>query len=331
MTQVTQLVCELLQILLDDSSRPSTTTCAKNMHSRSSSYDRCAQLDTLLAPYMSYAVKSALVPKTLSATTSSPTNKMAAAFVKANMPCDAAALYATDLVVAVAAALAASEVEVANWTVRYRRLTRSRLQSCCTVPVPGGGASGGGEPLDFMWESSAIAGPCNWTLRRLTFSESDDEEHYWRPWEQSLDQAELEYERWHAQDFRAELTALHVSDLDWDSASSGKSSKSASPDSEASLYSWSTTSTALTKDSSTFSPFYFSTSMSAKTEYAHSTAKYSNYAQVPRAMAYNDEDEDDLFGVTVATMAYGVPVASMGGDFEGEDEAEYWNRYGDEY
>lgn len=335
MTDVTQLVCELLDLLLDDSSRTNTTQCAKTQHSRSSSYDKCAQLDTLLAPYMSYAIKTALLPKTLSATTSAP-NKMAVAFVKANMACESAALYATDLVVTVAAALAAGEVKTRDWTVRYRRLTRSRLQSCCTVPVPGM------EPLDFMWESSAIAGPCNWTLRRLTFNESDDEEHYWRPWEPTCEEAEEEYNAWYAQDFRGDLASLDVSELDWDSASnsssSSKSSKSASPDSASSLYSWSTTSTALTKvNSSTFSPFNFSmpaVAATKKKEYISystttTTAKY-NYEHVPRrALVYDDEEEDEMFGVTVAPVTYGVPVASM--DCEGEDEAEYWNRYGDEY
>lgn len=115
--------------------------------------------------------------------------------------------------------------------VNFRRITRSRLQARCTVPAlsPLAAAkrssSGAATPttmdihtaFDFIWESSAINGRHNWKLRRFGFADSDDEEHYWRPWELTLEDAEADYDIFQQDDYKADLAPLDVSDIDWDS------------------------------------------------------------------------------------------------------------------
>lgn len=111
-------------------------------------------------------------------------------------------------------------------TVHFRRITRSRLQACCTIPaivLPKSSKIGNSHDetaFDFVWESSAISGEPNWKLRRFGFADSDDEEHYWRPWETSIEEAEADYLRFQEQDYKADLAPLDVSDIEWDSMTS---------------------------------------------------------------------------------------------------------------
>lgn len=64
--------------------------------------------------------------------------------------------------------------------VKYRRLNRARLQVRCAI-----------DGLEFLWE--ALDDGKDFRLRKFGFLDSEDLEYYWRCWEESLEEAELDY------------------------------------------------------------------------------------------------------------------------------------------
>lgn len=154
-----------------------------------------AALDDVLGAHMAYDVKRRALVAPQAA------HSLAQAFVAANMSSDAAARHALDLLLQASTATS----ETMPCQVKYRRLTNSRLQACCSVPG-----------LDFIYESTAISAlHPHFRLRRFAFADSDDEEYYWRPWETTLADAELDYERWKEVDFKSELDVGGDHDVDW--------------------------------------------------------------------------------------------------------------------
>lgn len=188
------------------------------------------ELDHLLFPYLVYSLKTdpAVVA---SGRISKRTNTLMKRFIASNLPSEAACLHALRALEAHGLELqrewiktrldferfAETNPEVQAWRVRYRRLGKNRLQACCSLE--------GHVGLDFTWENNTPLTPAldydeiTFKLRRFGFTDSDDEEHYWRPWENSLEEAELDYRRFQEQDYKAELVHLDVSDLDWASVS----------------------------------------------------------------------------------------------------------------
>lgn len=105
-------------------------------------------------------------------------------------------------------------------TVHFRRLSKSRLQARCTIPTLSPTSSDSPQ-FDLVWESSSLSDSHSWRLRRFGFADSDDEEHYWRPWESSLEMAEHDYAMFQQQDYKSELVPLHVADIDWEGMTNG--------------------------------------------------------------------------------------------------------------
>lgn len=242
MADVKSLVCEVLFLLLDEPASPKTkqpsppmsgiSTTKTTSCRRQQPKDRWSKLDALLFPYMIYNLKAYMVPTATNAyTTRKKQKKMVDCFVKSNISSEAACLHARDLLLEVAVPLhdqylycgldSTLNLAPKDWTIKYRRLAKSRLQACCSIPIDSTENTG----LDFVWEASCPASETGtkgshsigWKLRRFGFSDADDEEHYWRPWELSLPEAERDYMRFQEQDYKADLAVLDVTDLDWDS------------------------------------------------------------------------------------------------------------------
>ena len=363
-TTVKNLVADLLQLLLSQQ---------QPQHDLS----KWPKLQLLLLPYMTYTIKAALVPPSLisrrnsinnslkhsrtfsssSASSSASaslwaqqnTNKLLSAFVEANVSSDAACYHATQLLLS----LDVAHINTSLWAVKFRRLKRSRLQACCTIPT-------NGEYLDFIWESSAIAGEPNWQLRRFGFSDSDDEEHYWRPWELSLADAENDYTRFKMQDHRPMLAPLDVHDLDWHGFGAPASASSAAAVAAAAAgVSSSTNSDTPTEDTvstyswnihenadkhSALSNFQTNVSMLGGGYNPRQTDNdiYDNdyglghvMFQPTRGMDEGDIDED-MFGVGRKTPKYphGQHQQSQVLQrvcYDDGDDDDYWDRYDDQY
>lgn len=184
---------------------------------------------------------------------------MLKAFAKSNIGSEPAVNHASQLLADLASPLvdphqrdAGREELTKEWSIKFRRLNETRMQACISTP----------NGLDFVWETVAASTPhtlsssrsssrarsCSssstssnytaagtslngetaqvWKLRKFTFSDSDDEEHYWRPWEMTLSDAEADYTRFQQQDFKTQLAPLAVGDLDWDSVTSRNDSSS---------------------------------------------------------------------------------------------------------
>lgn len=208
---------------------------------------------------------------------------MLKAFAKSNIGSEPAVNHASDLLADVANALLdplKSETDrekvKQQWTLKYRRLGERRMQAAVSTL---NGLDFVWETCDAAFaqqhapsrtRSSSVStlspsihnnvyypsldskaasdtsgrAPQVWKLRKFTFSDSDDEEHYWRPWELTLSDAEADYVRFQQQDFKTELVSLDVRDLDWDSMTSGNlssNSHSRSDDQETvtTTHSWS--------------------------------------------------------------------------------------------
>lgn len=293
-------------------------------------YETWASLDALLMPYLAYAVKTKARPTTASISNTTNHSALLDAFVAASVACDAAAIHAAELLEATVRAVPPPS----TWTIKYRRLSSSRLQATCIVP------STDCEALAFVWESSAIAHTPNWALRRFGFSDSDDEEHYWRPWEPTLADAEADYERVKSTHFRAGLERLDVADVDWDIVRKAIGSPGAAG-----------SDTPTTDEESSSSSVFSATAMSefqtkvrvlGLTAYEPESARYpvkeplSTFGLASHINHDPDDDEDDSFAVchglkqppffhqysTTAPTAYEAV----------DDDADYWARYDqDEY
>ena len=188
------------------------------------------ELEHLLFPYLVYSLRTDPAVTT-GGRISKRSNRLMKRFIASNLPSEAACMHALRTLETYGLELqhdwmktrleferfAETSAEVQSWRVRYRRLGKNRLQACCSL--------GGDIGLDFTWENNTPLSPTldydeiSFRLRRFGFTDSDDEEHYWRPWEQSLEDAELDYRRFQEQDYKAELVHLDVSDLDWASVS----------------------------------------------------------------------------------------------------------------
>lgn len=188
------------------------------------------ELEHLLFPYLVYSLRTDPAVTT-GGRISKRSNRLMKRFIASNLPSEAACMHALRTLETYGLELqhdwmktrleferfAETSAEVQSWRVRYRRLGKNRLQACCSL--------GGDIGLDFTWENNTSLSPTldydeiSFRLRRFGFTDSDDEEHYWRPWEQSLEDAELDYRRFQEQDYKAELVHLDVSDLDWASVS----------------------------------------------------------------------------------------------------------------
>lgn len=232
-----------------------------------SSHDRWAKLDALLFPYMIYNLKAFSV--TASATGRGYHNQksthnrlsMLRYFVKSNIESEAACAHATKLLTELAESLVRQETTTSlslsqapvdqEWSIKYRRLSKTRLQACCSIlfkpSVYSDTESNNCAGLDFVWETihattgvpsggtgtrattangNRAGGNAIWKLRKFGFSDADDEEYYWRPWEQTVSDAECDYQLFLDQDYKADLAPLDVTDLDWDSATNSASSMS---------------------------------------------------------------------------------------------------------
>lgn len=168
---------------------------------------------------------------------------------------------------------------LSNAKINFRRLSRSRIQARCTIPGlapirsrksgrharhshmssanysrhPSRSASGLNTPsldpanpdtsFDFVWESNSIGTKHNWRLRRFGFADSDDEEHYWRPWENTLEMAEQDYIAFKKHDFKSELVTLRVDDIDWEVSTTDSSTTPTDEDTLSTDNSWSTAGT----------------------------------------------------------------------------------------
>jgi hypothetical protein len=105
-------------------------------------------------------------------------------------------------------------------TIQFRRISRSRIQASCDI-----------NGLSFIWESLSISNNHDWNLRRISFSNSDDEEYYWRPWQSSLAEAETEYSEYKLNGGNLERPDILDTDLAWiRSASTSSASSSINSD-----------------------------------------------------------------------------------------------------
>lgn len=110
-------------------------------------------------------------------------------------------------------------------SVHFRRISMSRIQASCDL-------SG----LSFIWESMSISHNHDWCLRRITFPDSDDEEYYWRPWQMSLDEADIEYKEYKQSVEHLERPDILDTDLAWiRSASTSSTSSSINSDDQIDL------------------------------------------------------------------------------------------------
>lgn len=255
-TDFKSLVCDIIFLLLDETSfvkysPPGSPGSRFQQHRRNtaaprnSRHDRWTKLDALLFPYMIYNLKTYSAMSKQSARA----RNMIALFATSNIESEAACAHATDLLELVAenlrdnwtAARPQTDKTVpGDWCIKYRRLAKTRLQACCSIPITDSDNAG----LDFTWEtfnSQELPGSNPvWKLRKFGFSDSDDEEYYWRPWELTLQEAETDYLRFQHQDYKAELAPLDVRDLDWDVATTNANSVSTHSDPETlSNYTWS--------------------------------------------------------------------------------------------
>lgn len=116
--------------------------------------------------------------------------------------------------------------EQMHCSVQFRRISRSRIQACCDV---------GG--LTFIWESLSISHDHDWKMRRITFTDADDEEYYWRPWQASQGEAEIEYSQYRRDFENLDRPDILDTDLAWiRSASTSSASSSINSDEMADVF-----------------------------------------------------------------------------------------------